>query len=273
MSILDKIVESVRERLPARKREVPIAELEQRPMFERERRDFYEALCTDELSIIAEIKKAAPSAGKIRAGGNPGAIAQQYERAGAAAISVLTEPERFGGAIEHLPFVRAHTALPLLRKDFIVDEYQLVEAKAYGADAVLLIATVLAPEQLRDLHQAATGLGLDALVEVYAPEELDEIDFDQVNLLGANNRDLNTFEIDLNQSIRVFRRAPDHVLRVTESGLSTADELATMRRCDVDAALIGTALMQAETPGDKLKELRDGVAEKLRRQQTVENRG
>ena len=264
MSILEELVESTRQRLSKRKREVPLEELETRPMFERERRDFYEALCADELSIIAEIKKAAPSAGDIRTSGNPGVLAQQYEQAGAAAISVLTEPERFGGAIEHLPFARAHTQLPLLRKDFIVDEYQLVEAKAYGADAVLLIATVLAPEQLFNLHQAATDLGLDCLVEVYTPEELDKIDFRQVSILGANNRDLSTFEIDLNQSIRVFRRTPEHVVRVTESGLSTAAELATMRRHDVDVALIGTALMKAESPGEKLRALREGAAENLR---------
>ena len=265
MSILDELVQSTRDRLASRKREVPVGELEQRPMFERERRGFYDALCADELSIIAEIKRAAPSTGELRTGrlGMLATIAQAYEQAGAAAVSVLTEPERFGGAVEHLPFVRAHTQLPLLRKDFIVDEYQLVEAKAYGADAVLLIATVLAPEQLYDLHQAASALQLDCLVEVYAPEELDKLDFQQVRLLGANNRDLNTFEIDLNQSIRVFRRAPEHVVRVTESGLSTAEELATMRRYGVDAALIGTTLMQAEAPGDKLRTLRAGTAELL----------
>ena len=264
MSILDDIVAATRERLPQRKREAPLRELEQRPMFERERRDFHGALCANELSVIAEIKKAAPSAGAIRTGGNPGVIAQQYEQAGAAALSVLTEPERFGGVIEHLPFARAHTELPLLRKDFIVDEYQLVEAKAYGADAVLLIATVLAPEQLFDLHQTATELGLDCLVEVYAPDELEKIDFHQVTLLGANNRDLATFDIDLNQSIRVFRQVPEHVVRVTESGLSTPDQLATMRRYGMDAALIGTALMEAESPGEKLRALRDGTAERLR---------
>ena len=264
MSILDDIVAATRERLPERKREAPLRELEARPMFERERRDFYEALCENELSVIAEIKKAAPSAGEIRASGNPGVLAQQYERAGAAALSVLTEPERFGGRVEHLPFARAHVAIPLLRKDFIVDEYQLVEAKAYGADAVLLIATVLAPEQLFDLHQAAAELGLDCLVEVYAPDELEKIDFHQVSILGANNRDLSTFEVDLNQSIRVFRRAPEQVVRVTESGLSRADQLATMRRHGMDAALIGTALMEAESPGEKLRALREGMAEKLR---------
>ncbi|PSQ70199.1 MAG: indole-3-glycerol phosphate synthase [Bacteroidetes bacterium QH_2_67_10] len=201
MSILDDIVAATRERLPERKREAPLRELEARPMFERERRDFYEALCENELSVIAEIKKAAPSVGEGRL------------------RTLRGEPERFGGRVEHLPFARAHVAIPLLRKDFIVDEYQLVEAKAYGADAVLLIATVLAPEQLFDLHQAAAELGLDCLVEVYAPNELEKIDFHQVSILGANNRDLSTFEVDLNQSIRVFRRAPEHVVRVTESGV------------------------------------------------------
>lgn len=266
MSVLDEIVEATHERLPKRKRETPRSELEARPMFERDRRDFRDALCADELSVIAEIKRRAPSAGTLREGGQGivGSIAQQYAQAGAAAVSVLTEPERFGGRVEHLPFVRAHTELPLLRKDFIVDEYQLVEAKAYGADAVLLIATVLAPEQLHDLHQTAGELGLDCLVEVYAPEELDKIDFHQVSILGANNRDLDTFEVDLNQSIRVFRRAPEHVVRVTESGLSRVEELSTMRRYGMDAALIGTTLMKAKSPGERLRALREGVADELR---------
>lgn len=264
MSILDDIVADTRALVERRKRETPLSELEQRPLFEREPLSLYEPLCENELSFIAEVKKASPSAGVIRTDFNPARLAQQYAQNGAAAISVLTEPKHFQGAVEHLPWIRAHVpSLPLLRKDFIVDEYQLVEARAHGADAVLLIATALDAQQLFDLHQSADALGLDCLVEVYALEELDKIDFDQVRILGVNNRDLKTFEVDLNQSIRVFRRAPDHVVRVSESGLQAAEELATMRRYGIDAVLIGTTLVKADDPGAKLRALRESTAAQL----------
>ncbi len=264
MSILDDIVADTRELVKERRQAVTQRELEQRPLFEREPLSLHDALCEDELSVIAEVKRASPSAGTIRANFNPAQIAQAYARNGAAAISVLTEPIHFEGALEHLVWIRAHLPdRPLLRKDFIVDPYQLVEARAHGADAVLLIAAVLDAEQLYDLHQAADELGLACLVEVYALDELDRIDFDQVQILGVNNRDLHTFEIDLNQSIRVFRRTPEHVVRVSESGLKTADELATMRRYGVDAVLIGTTLMQADDPGKKLRALREDTESRL----------
>ncbi len=257
MTLLDDLVADTRALVEERKRETPLRALEQRPLFERQPLSLSEPLCAGELSIIAEVKKASPSEGVLRADFHPARIAQGYAKSGAAAISILTEPSRFQGALEHLVWIRAHVPdLPLLRKDFIVDPYQLVEARAHGADAVLLIAAVLDRAQLYDLHQAADELDLDCLVEVYALDELEKIDFDQVRILGANNRDLKTFEIDLNQSIRVFRRAPKHVVRVSESGLKTAGELAVMRRHGIDAALIGTTLMQADDPGEALHTLK-----------------
>lgn len=264
MSILDRILDDTRELVEKRKRETPISDLESRPIFSQERTSFYEPLCEDELSIIAEVKKASPSKGVIRENFDAAKIAQQYDKNGAAAISVLTEPQHFQGDIAFLPWIRAHgVKRPLLRKDFIIDEYQLVEARAFGADAVLLIATALEAGQLYDLHQAADALGLDCLVEVYGVEDLDKIDFHQVKILGANNRNLSTFEVDLNQSIRVFRRAPDHVVRVSESGLSTAKELAIMRQHGVDAVLIGESLMRADDPGAALRTLKDELNEAL----------
>ncbi len=261
MSILDRIVGDTCALVEERKREVPLQRLEQRPLFDRATCSLHERLCADELSVIAEIKKKAPSAGALRPAADVAAIAQGYARSGAAALSILTEPTHFGGALTDLAWVRAHVRdLPLLRKDFIIDPYQLAEAKAHGADAVLLIASVLEPRQLYDLHQAATEMGLDCLVEVYTLDELRRIDFDQVSILGVNNRDLNTFEIDLNQSIRVFRHVPEHVVRVSESGLTSARELATMRRYGVDAVLIGSALMRADDPGKALHALREETA-------------
>ncbi len=264
MSLLDRIVSDTRALVEKRKRETPQRALEDRPLFARTPLDLFERLSQDEMSIIAEAKKASPSEGVIRESYDAAQLAQAYQKNGAAAISVLTEPQHFEGAIAHLPWVRAHVEdVPLLRKDFIIDEYQVVEAKAFGADAVLLIAAVLSRRQLYDLHQAAGELGLHCLVEVYELDELEKIDFHQVQILGANNRNLKTFEIDLNQSIRVFRRAPAHVVRVTESGLHTAEQLATMRRHGVDAALVGTAFMRAEDPGAALRTLREETAERL----------
>lgn len=264
MTILDKIVDDTRALLERRKREVPRAQLEQRPLYERATISLREHLATDQLAVIAEIKKKAPSAGRLRASADVAGIAQGYARSGAAAISVLTEPTHFGGSLTDLAWVRAHVDdVPLLRKDFVVDPYQLAEAKAYGADAVLLIASVLDAAQLRDLYQAARAMGLECLVEVYAAEELDRIDFDQVEVLGVNNRDLKTFEIDLNQSIRIFRQAPDHVVRVAESGMQSAEELATMRRYGVDAVLMGSALMRADDPAACLHALREETARLL----------
>lgn len=263
MTILDQIVRDTRALVAARRRSVSVARLEDRPAFAEPARPFAEALRGDELAVIAEVKRASPSQGVIRADFDPPGHASAYAAAGAAAISVLTEPTHFQGALDHLDAVRDAVDLPLLRKDFIIDPYQLVEAKAYGADAVLLIAAVLDRGHLRDLLDAAADLGLEALVEVYALRELDRIDFDDVRVLGVNNRDLHTFEVDLNHSLRVFAHAPEGVVRVSESGLRTADDLAHLRRHGVDAVLIGETFMRADDPGGALAELRAALADQL----------
>ena len=254
-SILDRIVADTRDLVSQRQSRTSVQELEAMLLFEPERRDFAGALRTDRLAVIAEIKKASPSKGVIREDFDVADLAAQYDRGGAAALSVLTEPLHFQGAPENLSIAREQTGRPLLRKDFIVDPYQLVEARAYGADAVLLIAAVLERAHLYDLHQAASDLGLACLVEVYDRKELDRLDFDQVAILGVNNRDLRTFEVDLDHSLRVFAEAPDGVIRVSESGLRTADDLAHLRDHGVDAVLIGETLMRAEKPGAALRDL------------------
>lgn len=262
VSILDQIVDDTKELVAGRKREVPLGRLEQRPFYdEREPLSLVEALRERGMSFIAEIKKASPSKGVIREDFNPAMIAQQYEANGATAISVLTEPLHFQGSIEMLPWIRAHADLPLLRKDFIIDSYQLVEARAMGADAVLLIASILDRPQLYDLHQTATELGLSCLVEVYALDELDRIDFDQVDILGVNNRDLRTFEVDIDNSLRIFEHAPRHVGRVSESGLSRPEDLVHLRKNGVNGVLIGEHFMRADDPGKALAELRNRAKE------------
>lgn len=256
MNILDRIVADTRELVARRKQETPLRELEQRPLFERETLDLASALRQEELAVIAEVKKASPSRGLIRPDFEPVAIARSYARHGAAAISVLTEPLHFQGSLDYLAAIRATVDVPLLRKDFIVDPYQLVEARAYGADAVLLIAAVLDGAALHDLHQAADDLGLSCLVELYDAAELEHVDLDQVRILGVNNRDLRTFDVDIDHAPRVFADVPDAVVQVGESGLKTAEDLAYLRRRGIDAVLIGETLMRAEEPGEKLAALR-----------------
>lgn len=261
MSVLDLIVEDTRAELARRKRDVSLSRLEGARYFERTPLGFVDALRRDELAVIAEMKKASPSKGVIREEFEPTDIAPRYEDAGAAAISVLTEPLHFQGSLDHLASVRGVVNLPLLRKDFIVDVYQLFEARAHGADAVLLIAAILDRSHLHDLLQAAAALNLSALVEVYELSEIDRIDFDEVSILGVNNRDLRTFEVDIEHSLRVFRHVPQDIVRVSESGLSSANELRHLYENGVDAVLIGETFMKADDPGDALRRLYDELRE------------
>ncbi len=255
MTILDRIVAGVREQMPARKRRVPVSTLEGMIRRTPPARSMTRALKQGALSIIAEIKRSSPSAGMLRAQASVRDIATCYAHAGASAISVLTEEKHFAGSLKDLSAARSATDLPILRKDFIIDEYQLLEALAYGADAVLLVATVLDPVQLRALQQAAVSLGLECLVEVYEEHEMDRIDWDLVTMLGVNNRDLRTFEVDLGHSVRLLQHAPARVVRVTESGLRTAEQLVALCQAGIDAALIGETLMRAPDPGEALQTL------------------
>ena len=269
MTILDRIVEDTRALVARRKQVVPVRVLEERASAVGATRSFEQALRQTNLAVLAELKKASPSKGLIRDDFDAADLARQYDQHGAEAVSVLTEPTYFQGALDNLALARRAIELPLLRKDFIIDPYQLVEARAYGADAVLLIAAVLDRHALYDLHQAAKHLGLDCLVEIYQLEELDKLDFDQVTLLGVNNRDLRTFEVDLNHSLRVFEAAPQGVVRVSESGLKTAEDLAHLRQHGVDAVLIGETFMRAPHPGRALAALKQAVRALLNNQTTA----
>ncbi len=261
MNILDQIVETTREDLKRRRRMHSISSLESWPLFEEPRRQFTDALRADGMSIIAEIKKASPSKGLIREDFNPPRIAEWYEKGGAAALSVLTEEHHFRGSLDFLAEARIAAGLPLLRKDFVIDPYQVVEARAAGADAVLLIAAILDPSQLHELYAVAREYELAALVEIYDPRELDPLDVDAFDVVGVNNRDLKTFDVDLHRSVEVLNILPDRIVRVSESGIGSAADLNYLLSNGIGAALIGEHLMRAEHPGDELRKWLDELSE------------
>jgi indole-3-glycerol phosphate synthase len=245
MSVLDRIVEDTRGEVGRRREAVPLAHLEAAIADRPERRPFSEALTRPGVSLIAEHKRRSPSAGEIRAGSTVADIVRAYERGGAAALSVLTEPFHFGGGLEDLREARAATQLPVLRKDFIVDHYQLYESAAAGADAILLIVAALEPQDLDALLVEARALDLDALVEVHDERELDvalEVDAD---VLGINNRNLSDFSVDIDRTYELLSDVPAGKTVVSESGFSTREQLDELERVGVDGVLIGETLMRA----------------------------
>ncbi|MES1254119.1 MAG: indole-3-glycerol phosphate synthase TrpC [Acidobacteriota bacterium] len=209
--------------------------------------------------VIAECKRRSPSRGVLRRDYDPAAIARSYERAGAAAISVLTEPTFFDGALAHLAAVREAVAVPVLRKDFVVSEYQLLEARAAGADAVLLIVAALSPGDLARLHQQATDLGLDVLVEVHDAEELAVAIEAGAGIIGVNNRNLRTLTVDLAVSEALAQRMPRGIVAVSESGLKSAADLARLQDCGYHAFLIGERFMGESDPGAALASVLAGA--------------
>jgi len=260
MNILEQIIEHKRREVASRKQDVRLSALRAFEYFQRAPLSLRRSLIDHPtFGIIAEFKRSSPSAGQIRKNVAPADVAREYESHGAAGISVLTDERFFSGTLDDLHNVRASVHLPILRKDFVLDEYQLFEAKAAGADAALLIATILDKTQLRDLHEAAQELGLETLVELYDIHEIEKLDLDVMNLVGVNNRDLRTFTIDTGRTEDVARLLPKGVTLVSESGITTIAELK--RLCDhgIRAALIGEYLMKAGQPGKALTELLEGV--------------
>ena len=258
MSVLDEILATTREDVERRRRERPAATLDAAPG--RRPHAFRDALAGPGLAIIAEHKRRSPSAGVIRAGSTVAQVAAAYERGGAAAMSVLTEERHFDGSLEDLREARAACGLPLLRKDFIVDDYQLREAAWAGADAVLLIVAALAPEELRALHEQAAADGLDVLVEVHDEAELDVALRAGARIVGVNNRDLRDFSVEVERTFTLLERIPENVVVVSESGIWTPAHLARLRRAGVHAALVGERLMREDDPAAALAELLAGPA-------------
>jgi indole-3-glycerol phosphate synthase len=242
---LDELVGATREALHRRKRERPQSELEREAGSVPEGRPFAEALSRPGTSLIAEYKRRSPSAGTIREGVSCAEVVRAYERGGAAALSVLTEPSHFGGSLDDLVAARAATHLPVLRKDFIVDHYQLVEAAAAGADAILLIVAALEPDALLELHREARALDLDVLVEVHDEEELEAALDVEAEVIGINNRNLSDFSVDIERTYELLADIPAGKTVVSESGFSTREQLDDLERVGVDAVLIGETLMRS----------------------------
>jgi indole-3-glycerol phosphate synthase len=258
VTVLERIVDATRADVARRRKAVPLSELEQRAAGTREDRPFSEALTLPGISVIAEHKRRSPSAGEIRRDATVLEIVGAYERGGAAALSILTEEHHFGGSLDDLREARRVTELPVLRKDFIVDPYQLYESAAAGADAILLIVAVLEPELLYDLLQEARTLDLDAVVEVHDEREL-EVALDvEADVIGLNNRDLSDFSVDLDRTYDLLSDVPAGKTVVAESGFSTREQLDDLDRVGVDAVLIGETLMRAPNIEASCRELTGG---------------
>jgi len=254
--ILARILSEKARELRDEKARTPAADLRARAADAPPPRDFGAAIRRDgAVSVIAEVKRASPSAGPIRPGADPAAVAAGYAQAGAAAISVLTDAKFFDGALAHLAAVRARVGVPVLRKDFIVDEYQVWQARAYGADAVLLIVAALADPVLGDLRAAVEATGMTALVEVHDEAEAARAVAAGARVVGINHRNLATFAVDTTLSARVRSRLPASVTCVAESGIRTREDVARMAAAGMDAVLVGEALMRQPSPGDALREL------------------
>ena len=253
MSILERIVAAKRAEIAAARRRFPDVEGKARdapPV-----RDFVAALRAKRPAVIAEIKRASPSKGLLRSNFDPAAIAKSYEKGGAACMSVLTDMEFFQGAAEHLSVARAACTLPVLRKDFLIDPYQVFESRALGADCVLLIVACLGDAEMRELEALARGAGMAVLVEVHDGEELERALRLETPLLGINNRNLRTFETRLETTLDLLPRVPSDRLVITESGILSRADVARMRQRGVEAFLVGEAFMRARDPGAELKAL------------------
>lgn len=254
-TILDRIVEKRRERLVMDQRRVPLPVLKMAVRKADPPRDFAAALSRDRLNVLAELKKASPSRGVLREDFQPVPLAQEFEAAGAAALSVLTEEEHFQGSLEYLRKVHAGVKLPLLRKDFIVDAWQVWETRAAEADSFLLIVAALGDAKLRELLALGRELGMEPLVEVHTAAELQRALAAGARILGVNNRDLRTFEVRVETSLELSPMIPQECIAVSESGLRTSAELQRLRAAGFDAFLIGEQLMQAADPAAALRAL------------------
>jgi indole-3-glycerol phosphate synthase len=251
LSVLERIVAAKRAEVAAARKRTPQVKVDAAPAV----RDFVGALRAKRPAVIAEIKRASPSKGLLRNDFDPAAIAKSYAGGGAACMSVLTDKEFFQGAPEHLAAARAACTLPVLRKDFLIDPYQVYESRALGADCVLLIAACLKDREMRELEKLAQGVGMAVLVEVHDAAELERALALETPLLGINNRNLRTFETRLETTLELLPRIPADRLVITESGILSRTDVARMRSHGVQAFLVGEAFMRADDPGAALADL------------------
>lgn len=252
---LDRIVDHVREQVAFRRKEVPAKSLVHTRLYQRGPRGFLKSLSRPGRRVIAEVKRASPSQGMIRQDFDPVAIASGYEANGAAALSVVTDERFFSGSLRYLSDIASRVSLPVLRKDFLLDPYQVVEARSFGADAVLLIAAMLDEGALEELHAEARSRSLDVLVEVHSEAELETALGIGASLIGINNRDLRTFRVDIGVAEALLPRVPPHVLAVCESGIGDVEQVERLEASGGRVFLVGETLMRAEDPGAKLAEL------------------
>ena len=253
MSVLDSIIAGVREDLAQRR--LPLAQILESVSSQPKPLDAYSCLRRNPMNVIAEVKRASPSKGDLAPITDPAALATQYQEAGAAAVSVLTEKRRFGGSLADLDAVRSAVDIPVLRKDFMVDEYQFYEARAHGADIVLLIVAALSQSQLKDFYELSRELGMAALIEVHTHSELEsamEIDPDMV---GINSRNLKTLEVDTQVFTELLPRIPSSLIRVAESGISSRADVIEAAQAGASAILVGEALVKSGDPISAMREL------------------
>ena len=251
---LARVVAGTVDAVGARRALVPDAVLEE-GLVSRAERPFHDALARPGMSLISELKRASPSRGPIQPDADAAEVVSAYERAGASACSILTEPEYFGGSLADLEAARAATRLPLLRKDFIVDRYQLLEARAAGADAALLIVAAMGVPELRHLIEEADRIGLDALVEVHDEREVGAALEAGARIVGINNRNLKTLDVDIETAHRLRRGLPAEVVAVAESGITTRHDVERLEEAGVDAILVGETLMRAGDPAATVAKL------------------
>jgi indole-3-glycerol phosphate synthase len=246
MSVLDSIIEGVREDLAKRRKS--LSQIHDQMSQAPKALDAYAALLGDQMKVIAEVKRSSPSKGELSAIADPAALAEIYQGAGASVISVLTEERRFKGSLADLAAVRSRVTIPVLRKDFMVDEYQFFEARAYGADVILLIVAALSKSQLKDFYDVATELGMASLIEVHTADELERALEISPQIIGVNSRNLKTLEVDSAAFADLIPRIPSSLIRVAESGISTRTDVEFAQNAGANAILVGEALVTSGDP-------------------------
>lgn len=254
MSILDQIIASKRKEVALKKSIVSVAQLENSDLFNKKTHSLSKSIINSPFGIIAEHKRRSPSKATINNRFSVEEVVKGYENASASGISVLTDTQYFGGSLEDLLLARASVQIPLLRKEFIVDEYQLLEAKAFGADTILLIAAVLSKNEIKQLSEFAQSLALEVLLEVHNREELDKSIMPSLDLIGVNNRNLKTFEVSLQNSIDLANLIPNDFVKISESGITTTDDIKLLRNHGFKGFLIGENFMKTDNPGKSLEQ-------------------
>ncbi|GGD31265.1 indole-3-glycerol phosphate synthase TrpC [Flavobacterium orientale] len=254
MNILDQIIASKKREVALKKSIIPIKQLEQSVLFERKTSSLVHHLSNSSSGIIAEHKRRSPSKSVINQSNSVEEIVKGYENGGASGISILTDNQYFGGSLDDLILARASTNLPLLRKDFMVDEFQIIEAKAFGADVILLIAAVLTREEIKNLSELAKSLKLEVLLEVHNQEELQKSILSSLDLIGVNNRNLKTFEVDLDYSKQLAEHIPSDFIKISESGIDASESILELKEYGFKGFLMGEYFMKSKNPENEMKE-------------------